>query len=307
MNKDYYRTLGVSENADDKQIKAAYRRLAKQYHPDRNKGDANAENKFKEIGEAYDVLKDVARRREYDTYRRYGARAFNTGPHTGFHERSAGSGNPFGPGSFSFNLNGENIDDLGSIEEMLSAFFGGRAAGPADPFRSKRSGVHTGPKRGTDLAANIEIPFLEAVSGSRRMLTIGQRRLRVRIPAGIDTGGKIRLRGQGEPGLFGGPNGDLIITVKVMPNEHFERKGNDIYSSVEISFVDAIKGCKVQAKTLTKTVSLTVPPGTQPGTKLRLKGMGLAVGGQQGDQYVEIKVRIPTELSEKQRRLLDEW
>jgi DnaJ-class molecular chaperone len=165
------------------------------------------------------------------------------------------------------------------------------------------------PRKGNDLASEISISFMESVKGTTRMLSLGRgkSRLRVKIPAGIEDGGRIRLAGQGEPGLYGGPNGDILITVRVMPDQQFTRKGNDIYSSVEISFIEAISGCKKNVATLSKTVSLTIPPGTQPGTMLRLKGQGLSVSGVQGDQYVEVKVSIPKNLTEKQRKMLEEW
>jgi DnaJ-class molecular chaperone len=129
----------------------------------------------------------------------------------------------------------------------------------------------------------------------------------VKIPKGIDDGGRVRLQGQGMPGLYGGRNGDLLIMVRVMPDQYFKREGNDVHTSVEVSFVEAIKGCRKEVRTLTKTVSLTIPPGTQPGTKMRLKGMGLEVGGLTGDQYVEVKVTLPTTLTEKQKKLIEEW
>ena len=133
------------------------------------------------------------------------------------------------------------------------------------------------------------------------------KKLKVKIPKGIDDGGKIRLAGQGQPGYNGQRSGDLIITVRVMPDQNFERNGNDVYTSVKISFVDAIRGAKVLVKTLTKQVTLSVPAGTQPGTKMRLKGQGLAVGGKQGDLFVTIDVEIPKNLTDKQRKLLEDW
>ncbi|UCC43137.1 MAG: DnaJ domain-containing protein [Candidatus Zixiibacteriota bacterium] len=300
MAVDYYKELGVAEDASADEIKRAYRRLAKKYHPDRNNGNADAEKRFKAIGAAYDILKDKDKRAEYDTMRKYGAYA-GAGAF-------GGQGiNPFGGGSqrnFSFNVNGQNMEGFGDLDDLLASFFGGMQGSRSGGFSA-----HPGPQRGSDLAARIQISFLEAVSGTRKTLSLAgsSRKLTVTVPPGCDNGHRLRLRGQGEPGIYGGQNGDLIITVEVMPHQHFTRDGNDIHSSVEISFVEAIKGCKKNVKTLARTVTLTVPPGTQPGTKLRLKGMGLAVNGRKGDQYVEIKVRIPDTLTENQKRLLDEW
>jgi len=309
MAKDYYVTLGVGENATTEEIKKVYRKLAKKYHPDRNKGDKNAEARFKEVTGAYEVLKDEKKRAEYDMMRKYGA--FAGGAHAGGFDPRDFCGLDFsqfgGGGRWTFRTGGAgspgDVHGFGNLEDIISSFLGGRGGGGFESMRQ------AGPQRGADLVTRLQISFIEAVKGTRRIIRLPgvNRKLSVKIPAGIDDGGKVRLRGQGEPGLYGGRNGDLIIMVEVMPDQHFERKGNDIYSTIEILFTEAIKGCKKNVKTLTRTVSLTIPPGTQPGTKLRLKGMGLAVSGSKGDQYVEIKVTIPKTLTEKQRRLIEEW
>jgi molecular chaperone DnaJ len=318
MNKDFYKVLGVSEDASPDEIKKTFRRLAKKYHPDRHQGDKAAEAKFKELSEAYDTLGDAKKREEYDTMRKYGA--FAGGPQGGFDPRSFMRSGPGGSQTFSFTGSG----DLGGLEEILRAFMGGgprsggrrpnpfdqepRGFGAEDIFGGRRA---TQVQRGADLTTTVTISFREMVTGTVKVLRPagGGKKLRVRIPAGIQDGGKVRLKGQGQSGLYGGRHGDLIITVRVMPDQEFERKGNDVYSSIEISFIEAIKGCKKNVKTLNRTVALTIPPGTQPGTQMRLKGMGLGVGGVNGDQYVEIKVTIPDakDLTENQKRLLDEW
>ena len=303
MAGDYYKTLGVAENASAVEIKRAFRKLAKKYHPDRNKGDKRSEERFKEISEAHETIGDKTKRAEYDTMRKYGA--FGGGPQQG----GFGAGG-FPSGQFSFRAGEGGAEGFGDLDDLLGSLFSG---GFARTRHGARGGFPFGqqnmPLRGADLAARIRIPFLEAIKGTRRTLTLQglNKKLSVRIPPGIDNGGRIRLKGKGEPGIYGGRDGDLIITVEVMTHQEFERKGNDIFSSVEISFVEAIKGCKKQIKTLTKTIALTIPPGTQPGAKMRLKGMGLAVGKVHGDQYVEIKVKIPATLTEKQQKLLEEW
>ena len=302
MSKDHYKTLGVSESATKDEIKKSFRRLAKKYHPDRNEGDKEAERKFKEISEAHEILSDGKKRAEYDTMRKYGAFA-------GAQRPSSATG--FGPGGFSsgdfehfFRRGGSGarsfrMDGSGGLEDILSSFFGGGS-------RTGRPSSQS--SRGADVMAEISISFMDSIGGGKRVLTLSNgKKLRVRIPKGSDDGCKIRLAGQGQPGYLGGNNGDLIIMVRVMPDQKFKRKGNNIYTSVTISFVDAIKGCKVDAHTLAKKVALTVPPGTQPGTLLRLKGQGLAIGGKQGDQFVEIKVKIPKTLTAKQRGLLNDW
>lgn len=306
MNKDHYKTLGVSESASKDEIKKVFRRLAKKYHPDRNRGDAAAEAKFKELSEAYETLSDAKKRDEYDMMRKYGAfggpggqGGFGGQPGFGF-SQSMHRGQPGGH-TFSF----DNMGDAGDLSDILGSLFGGAQSG--SPFERPRRQARV--QRGGDLVANISVTFMQAIKGATKNLQLNyaRQKLRVRIPAGIENGGKIRLKGQGQPSLYGGGNGDLIITVRVMADKNFERKGNDIFSSVEISFVEAIQGCKKNVKTLTKTVALNIPAGTQPGTTMRLKGMGLAVGGKSGDQYVEVKVTIPKTVTDSQSQLLDEW
>ncbi|MBU0985166.1 MAG: DnaJ domain-containing protein [candidate division Zixibacteria bacterium] len=320
MNNDYYKTLGVAEDAGADEIKKVYRKLAKKFHPDRNKGDKDAEARFKSISEAYSTLSDDKKRAEYDMMRKYGAHGgpFGGGPQGGF------GGNPFAGGGFggrAFDFSqftqgggGRGAQGFGNIhgmEEIFEAFFGGGLGGSpfgqsgGQPFRTRRQRGQDG----SDMHLTVTVSFYEAINGTSRKIRTRDKgpQLVVKIPAGIDTGGKVRVRGQGHLGSFGGKQGDLLITVMVMPDQNFERKGNDIYSSVNISFVDAIKGCKTNVKTLTRTLALSVPAGTQPGTVMRLKGQGLAVGGKTGDQYVTINVTIPKTLTEKQRKLLDEW
>ena len=312
MGKNFYDILGVSENASPEEIKKAFRTLAKKYHPDRNPGDKTAEAKFKEISEAHETLSNSKKKAEYDTMRKYGAFT-GAGPGPGgagfgsadfdfsdlFRQGKGGRG-----GFQTFRFGSSGIDGL---EDIISSFFGG-----ADPFTGARKKRRPRMQKGADLTANLSISFMEAVNGTKRTITIGQtgKKLAVRIPKGIEDGGKIRLAGQGMPGPMGphgGNYGDLIITVHVMQDEQFRREGNDIHTSVTISFKEAILGCKANVKTLTKTVALTIPPGTQPGTRMRLKGQGLAVTGSQGDLYVEIKIEIPKTLTEEQKKMLEGW
>jgi DnaJ-class molecular chaperone len=323
MEQDYYKILGVDESASHDEIKKVFRKAAKKFHPDRNPGNKRAEERFKKLSEAYDTLGDEKKRQEYDTMRKYGAfgGGFPGGP-GGFPGGHAGPGraggqNPFegfdlsdlmrGGKGGSFRSAGAGAGGMGGLEDILGSLFTSGGGGGPDPFGRPGQRQHAGPI--PDTTTTISITFREAVDGTTKTLRLtgGHNTLRVRIPAGIDDGGKIRLGGQGQPGMHGGPNGDLIITVRVMPDQNFKRVGNDIHSSIDVSFVEAIKGCKKNVKTLSRTVSLTIPPGTQPGTKMRLKGMGLAVDGKSGDQYVEIKVTLPTELTDDQKRLLDEW
>lgn len=308
MGKDYYASLGVKEDASAEEIKKTFRSLAKKYHPDRNKGDAAAEAKFKELSEAYETLSDPKKREEYDMLRRYGGQPGQGGPNpfAGGGAQEFDFGSFFGQGGprqggFTFRTSG-GFDESIDLNEILGQFFGGGS--PFGQARQQRPRV----QKGADLHADVTVTFDEMVKGSRRRLNLSDgRKIDVKIPAGIEHGKKLRLSGQGQQGLYGGRNGDLIITVKVMPDQNFERKGNDVYTTATISFKDAILGAKVNVKTLTKSVTLSVPAGTQPGAKMRLKGQGLAVGGKQGDLFVEIKVEIPKDISDKQRKLLEEW
>ncbi|MDH3891496.1 MAG: J domain-containing protein [candidate division Zixibacteria bacterium] len=318
MSKDFYDILGVNDSASADEIKKQFRKLAMKYHPDRNHGDKAAEDKFKTISEAYETLSDPKKKQEYDTMRKYGA---FTGAGAGGGGQADFSqffrqGGPRGGGFQTFRSGG--LDGLDGFEDILNSLFGGGGGGSAE-FSFSTGGR---PKRGRgrqqrqqnqqgvpNLEASVAIGFMEAVQGTTRELTLQPigRKLKVKIPAGINNGGKIRLRGQGQPDPYTGQNSDLIITVNVMPDKDFERKGNDVYTKVKVSFKDAILGTTVGVKTLTKRVSLTLRPGTQPGTLMRLKGLGLAVGNKTGDCYVRIDVEIPETITDEQRKVLEEW
>lgn len=306
MSRNYYDILGVDESASTDDIKKAFRTLAKKHHPDRNKGDAQAEVRFKELSEAYDTLADEQKKSQYDMMRKYGAQG-GFGGARGVDPGSFGNadfsqffgrGGPHG-GSFTFHAGGSGGVD--NLDDIISSLFGGR-----DPFAEVR---RPGIQKGSDIHATIRISFMDAINGCAKTISGKQtsRKIRVRIPRGICDGGQIRLTGQGQPGLYGGRNGDLIIKVQVMPDKLFERKGNDVYTKVKVSFKDAILGAKVMVDTLSKKVSLTVPPGTQPGAKMRLKGQGLSIGNTQGDQYVTIEIEIPRSITQQQRKLLEKW
>lgn len=295
MNKNYYDILGVTKTATADEIKKAFRSLAKQYHPDRHKGDKNAEARFKEISEANETLSNPEKRKQYDMMIEYGQ---YTGAHAGTqnaHGQQFDFSDLFKRGG-NFEVHGEGFDDM---EDIMEQFFG-RSTGRK---RGRQRMV-----RGADIHAELTLMLREAIEGVTREVALENRsqRLRVKIPAGINDGETIRLSGQGEPGTGG--NGDLLITVRLMPDAHFSRKGNDLYTSVTISFKDAMLGAKVNVKTISGgAITLTVPAGTQPGTSMRLRGQGVKKGNGVGDMYVEIKVSIPANLTEKQRKLLDKW
>jgi len=357
--KDYYRTLGVSTDASQEEVRKAYRRLAKQYHPDRQRGSKAAEEKFKEVAEAYNVLGDPAKRRQYDRLRQVGMQGgwYEAGP--GFEDLFAGVGGRAWQA-------GEQADfhDFGSLGDLFSRIFGGARA------------EHAARQRGHDMTASITVPFDTAARGGgadvkvprektcsacggsgaapgtgvescpqcggRGQVLSGQgafsvarpcptcfgrgriiRRpcakcrgsgtveqpvlVQVAVPAGIEEGQRLRLPGLGQPGVGGGPSGDLLLEVHVEPHPTFARKGRDVYSKVHIDMVDAALGAQVDVQTLRGTVSVTVPPGTQPGQRLRIAGYGLDMpDGKSGHHYVEVQVRVPRNLSEEQKRLLEQ-
>ena len=296
--KDYYKILGVSEDASQEEIKKAYRKLAKQYHPDSHPGDRQAEERFKEIAEAYEILSDPEKRKKYDELRRFGA---GTG----------GDFGGFGMGDFGnirFDWGSPNEFSFGGdhfgLGDIFSQFFGG--AGP-------RAKTRTRTMKGQDIHAELVIPFEVAALGGKQTFTVnyGDKRktFAVNIKPGIDDGEKIRLRGQGAPGYGGGPAGDLILTVHVAPHPMFKREGLDVISKVKLNLAQALLGTKVQVQTVQgKKVQLRIPPGTQNGQRFRLRGMGIRTpDGRVGDHYVEVEVVLPESLNPEQRRLIEEF
>jgi molecular chaperone DnaJ len=381
--KDYYQLLGVAESATTDEIKKAYRKLAKKYHPDSNPTNAKAADRFKEINEAHEILSDSAKRKQYDDMRRFASAGYGGGgAYQGFDindllgqfarggarggpggGRGAGAGGQAGGQTFTF----EDVGGLGDLGSIFSNIFdrGGR-------FRQERYG----PQRGEDLSAEVEVPFDLAVKGGKTLVTVtrndtcdrcrgtgaepgskvakcpqcggsgmisvsqggfavsrpcprcygrgeivaepcvrcggvGQvqavKRLSITVPKGIDDGGKIRLRGQGEPGSSGGPPGDLIITINVAGDRFFTRKGANIYCDVKINLAQAVLGSKIRVRTVgDKKALLAIPPGTQAGTTFRLKGLGAEAGGKTGDQMVTLNVEIPKHLDPESKRLFEQ-
>jgi molecular chaperone DnaJ len=350
--RDYYEVLGVGRNASDAEIKKAYRKLAKQYHPDINPGDKNAEAKFKEVNEAYEILSDPQKRSRYDQFGHAGVDPNGFG--------SAGAGFDF---------------DFGGISDIFESFFGGSGFG-----RTTRS--RTGPQKGADLKYSVEISFEEAAFGVNRDINISRNekcgkcggsgakpgtspetckqcggtgqvqykqstpfghfvnvrtcdvcrgegkiivdpcpechgkgktrksvKIKLSIPAGIDDGQTISLRGEGEPGVRGGPAGDLYVLVSVRPHPIFRRQGNDVVCEMPITFVQAALGAELEVPTLDGKVKYYVPEGTQTGTIFRLKGKGIPYirGSGRGDQYVKVEIDVPKKLNEKQKELLRQF
>ena len=281
--QDYYKTLGVKQGAGDDEIKAAYRKLARKYHPDKNK-EAGAEDKFKAISEAYEVLHDKQKRAAYDNVRAGGYHAGdNFRPPPGWQQQQ-------GAGGFEFrDLGG----DGGGFSDFFESLFGGRAGG-ARPQR--------GPMRGNDVRASVEIDLRTAYAGGKQRLGLrdatGERTLEVNIPAGILAGRVIRLAGQGEPGYGGGPSGDLLLEVQVRDDPHFRLQGRDVEVEVPLSPWEAALGAKVPVPTLGGNVELRIPAGSRSGRKLRLKGRGMP-GKTPGDQIVTLSIQVPSADSDK--------
>jgi curved DNA-binding protein len=301
--KDYYKILGVDRNATEEQLKKAYRKLAMKYHPDRNKGDKRAEERFKEVNEAYAVLSDKEKRRQYDMF---GAE--------GFQQR-------FSREDIFRNFDfGQVFKDFGfGSEDVFSRIFGGPGSGRQRAFGRGGDGFNFGgsfgrtgqqPQKGVDLVLDLQVSFKEAVLGGTRTVSFArggrEERISVNVPPGISSGKKLRVPGKGQEGPWGGPAGDLLIRIRVAPDPLFTRKGNDLEISREISLTEAVLGTQIEVPTLDdKKLSLKVPPGTQGHTQMRLRGHGVPLpgGGGRGDLYVKLIVRLPKSLTPDQEAL----
>jgi molecular chaperone DnaJ len=361
--KDYYQVLGVPEKATQDEIKKAYRKLAKTHHPDANRGDEKAAERFKEIGEAYSVLSDPDKRKQYDQMRRFGGLGF--GGRAGGHTPRPGGAPGAEPGFGFEDLQG----GFGSISDLFSSLFDLGKRSPHSPGRKP------GREKGENVEYVVEIPFLTAVNGGKISVDVAitedcatcggdgakpgtqlrrcdecngtgtvsfgqggfavkrpcpacfgrgkipetpcevchgrgtvrqQRRIQISVPPGVDTGSRVRLSGQGERGRQGGAPGDLIITYKVQPHRFFRRDGLDIHVTVPINIVQATLGSKIRVRTVSgKKVVLRIPKGTQSGTKFRIRGQGVTKGDRAGDQYVEVVVQVPEELSDEERQAME--
>ncbi|MBN2415007.1 J domain-containing protein [bacterium] len=369
--KDYYKILGVDEKADAKQIKSSYRNLAKKFHPDANPGDSTAEDRFKEISEAYDVLGDEKKRRQYDQMKKYG----------GFAGRPGGAGFDFsgfdfsgftggGPGfrGGSGRVHGNSSSLFGDLGSIFSQFFDMGSAG-AGPFKQSA--------RGADTRVSLTIPFELSITGGKTSFTVGKektctvcegggakpgstvetcsvcggrgtvvvgqggfgvsrpcsacfgrgeivknpcdrchgsgrvegkRTYTIRIPAGIESGKQIRLKGEGRPGEAHRPAGDMLVTVSVTPHRFFSRRGHHVTCEVKLSLKQAMRGSKVKVNTVHgNKVVLTIPPGTRDGSVLRIAGMGVHGKGADGDQLVTVKIKMPAHPSKEDQELIDEY
>jgi len=316
--KDYYQILGVSRNASEKEIKQAYRRLARKHHPDLNPGDKSAEAKFKEINAAYEVLSNPEKRKKYDQF----------GEQWEYAEQFAKSGGQervrwdFGKGGTTF-----EYGDLSGVGDIFSSLFG-------DSGKGSRM---RGPRRGQDIESTIEVSLEEAYHGSKRVIQlqteepctacggtgrVGNRvctmcngaggkiipkRLEVKIPAGVRDGSRIRIAGEGVSGRAGGKKGDLYLVAKVLPHKLFERRGDDLYTEVSVPLATAMLGGEVRLPTLNGNLSLKIPPETQNGRVFRMAGKGMPQLGNSkyGNMFAKVKVVLPTNLTGEEKKLFE--
>jgi curved DNA-binding protein len=286
--RDYYKVMGVDETASADEIKKAYRVLARKYHPDVS-SEADAEERFKELGEAYEVLKDPEKRREYDDLRKFGYRDGGD-----FRPPPGWDGRSFGEADF-------GRAGAGGFSDFFEAVFGSAGPGAGRGFREMRA-------RGRDLHYRLGVELEEAFAGGTRTIHLqsagsGQRSLNVKVPAGVTEGQNIRLRGQGEPGLGGGPPGDLYLEIEIKPHKHFRLDGKNVIVEVPIAPWEAGLGADITVPTLAGSVKLKIPAGARAGQKLRLKGKGLP-GPAPGDQIAELKIVMPPVRTEDDQALL---
>ncbi len=308
MAEDYYKVLGVPRNASQEEIQKAYRELARKYHPDLHPHDKQAKKKFQKVQAAFDVLSNVQKREMYD---RYGS-SFET---AGGGPRGGAAWGPEGmpPGGFTF----DDIDfgqffgqrpgssASGGFEDLFGQFTRGTAR-TTPRGRPKR-------RRGADVRQEITVPFATAVSGGQAQIEVRRRtgktdRIAVTIPAGVEDGKKIRLRGQGEPGSRGGPAGDILLTVRVAPHPCFRRHGNQLHVTLPVTLAEAVLGAKVDVPTPQGEVALTIPPGTSGGTRLRIKSHGVrSKTGPAGDLIAEVQIVLPKQIDAEVREAVQRW
>jgi DnaJ-class molecular chaperone len=318
--KDYYQILGVPRSASDEEIKKSYRRLAKQYHPDVNKGSKEAEDRFKDISEAYNLLSDPKQRKQYDMFGQAGP---------GFDPSQAGGyAWSSGPGPWSstdqdgahYTYTSGDVGDLGDIFGDLFGMGGfkrgsrGRGRSRARPqWTTADEGYTAGmPVDGTDATASVEIDFMEAIHGTQKTLSIQRdgktEKIQVKIPPGVDNGSRVRIAGKGNPGQHGGKMGDLYLLIQVTPHPQFWREGADIYIDVPITIYTASLGGSIDVPTLSGAAKMKIPAGTHSGQRFRLPGKGATILGKKGygDQYAVVQIAPPTHLDAKTRSLLED-
>lgn len=298
--KDYYKVLGINKKATQAEIKKAYRKLAMKYHPDKNEGNEKAEEKFKEISEANEVLGNPETRSKYDQlganwkqYEKNGAYAnqgYGHGQYGGFYQNSGAD---------------PDMDDMfggGNFSDFFKTFFGSGFGGGSSQGRRSRA------MKGQDYKTALDLTLLEAYQGTERMLNVDGQQIKLKIAKGVQDGQRLRVRGKGGSGDSGGQSGDLYINVNILPDPRFKRKGNDLYTTVETDLYTAVLGGKIAAETLKGQVNINIPAGTQNGKSFRLKNMGMPDYKHSlvnGDLFVKVKIKIPTQLKPEERKLFE--
>jgi curved DNA-binding protein len=282
---DYYKVLGIDKNASEDDIKKAYRKLARKLHPDLNPQDKEAHQKFQQVNEANEVLSDPEKRKKYDQYGKdwQHAEQFEQ-------QRQQQGSSRSGREQFS-------TDADGDFSSFFESMFGGSGRSSQSKFR------------GQDYTATLKLHLTDAMQTHPQTLTVNGKNIRITIPAGVENGQQIKLKGYGAPGVNGGPAGDLFITFDIAPHPVFKRLGNDLYTTATIDLYTALLGGETTIDTLSGKVKLTVKPGTQPGTKIRLKGKGFPVykhDNESGDLYITYDIKLPTNLTEQQKALFTE-
>lgn len=306
--KDYYKVLGVDKEASQDEIKKAYRKLAIKYHPDKNKDNAEAENKFKEINEANEVLSDKEKRKKYD----------ELGENWKYYQQSGGADQGFdwsqyanqgGSSQRQYSYGGDpggGFGDAGGFSDFFETLFGQGFGGAQTRGRSSR---RTAKMKGADVSAEMSITLEDSYKGAEKYFDLDGESIKLKIKPGITNGQTLKLTGKGNPGYNGGPNGDLLLKIHVLNDPMFERKGNDLYSDLRVGLYLAILGGKAPLKTFKGTINVNIPKESQNGKVLRLQGMGMPVYGKAnsyGDLYAKIYIETPVNLTEKELSLFKE-
>lgn len=316
--KDYYQILGVSKSAPKEEISKAYKKLARKYHPDLNPDDKNAENKFKEVNEAYEVLKDPEKRKLYDQLGPNWQHGQNFDPPPGYENVRF----HFGGGG-----GGAQGFDASGFSDFFETIFGGgmggfrSGGGPgmggygAEDLFGAGQGYARRPRKGRDAESTLELSLEEAYRGGQKTLSLQEqgpgmrpqlKTLNVNIPAGVKNGARIRLAGQGNPGAGGGPSGDLYLKVRIVPHSSFSMDGVNIVYDLPLAPWEAVLGAKVRVPTLDGDVDLNIPAGSDSGQKLRLRGRGLGQGANKGDQLVRLVIKTPREITDEEKALWEQ-
>lgn len=293
--KDYYKLLGVDKKAKAEEISKAFKKLARKYHPDLNPGDKKAEEKFKEINEAYEVLKDPEKRKLYDE--------LGSDWENAQHYRGGGQGYQ----NMNFNFNGQDMG-AGDFSDFFESLFGNRQGSRSSSFGDAfGGGFGQRPRRGRDVEAELSLSLEDAIKGGKRTVTLqmpgGPKTLEINVPAGIKDGAKLRLSGQGDQSRSGGEPGDLFLRIRYLPNATFTVDGDNLHYDLPLAPWEAVLGTKVPVPTLEGEVELKIPAGSSSGRKFRLREKGMGAPGKRGDMLVKIIIRVPAEVNDEERKL----